>query len=33
MNNTLISKINELRQYDTEREWFEFKEIGMIREN
>ena len=22
----LISKVNELRQYDTEREWFEFKE-------
>ena len=26
MNSTLISKIDELRQYDTEREWFEFKE-------
>jgi len=26
MNSILISKIDELRQYDTEREWFEFKE-------
>ena len=26
MNSTLISKIDELRQYDTEHEWFEFKE-------
>lgn len=26
MNSTLISKIDELRQYDTELEWFEFKE-------
>ena len=26
MNSTLILKIDELRQYDTEREWFEFKE-------
>ena len=26
MNNRLIDKVNELRKYETEREWFEFKE-------
>ncbi len=26
MTNRLIDKVNELRKYETEREWFEFKE-------
>lgn len=26
MINTLVAKVNELRAYETEREWFEFKE-------